>query len=186
MGRGQKRSGGAGGHSRGLRRVAQLFTAREESGVAAVEFAIYATVFLMIVAAVADIGLLLFTQSELDAAVAAGAEYAANSAALVASNPSGLNTSISHIVDNANGSGWATSTVNVNNSNDSTGCYCPTGTPGNWSWGSTVTCGSTCSGGGVGGQFVTITASCTISPIFSSFGFVPSGTISRSALVETE
>jgi hypothetical protein len=42
------------------------------------------------------------------------------------------------------------------------------------------------SGGGVGGQFVTITASCTISPIFSSFGFVPSGTISRSALVETE
>jgi Flp pilus assembly protein TadG len=169
-----------------LARVSRLLAAREDAGVAAIEFAIYGTVFLMIVAATVDIGLLLFTQSELDAAVSAGAEYAANSAALVASNPSGLNTNISEIVNNANGTGWATSTVNVNNGNDSTGCYCPTGTPGNWTWGSTVTCGSACSGGGVGGQFVTITASTTISPMFPTFGFVQSGTISRSALVETQ
>ena len=135
-----------------------------------------------------NIGLLLFTQSELDAAVSAGAEYAANSAAVVASNPSGLSTSISHIVNNVNGSAWATSTVNVNNGNDSTHCYCPTGTPGNWTWGSTVTCGSTCTGGGVGGQFVTITASSrsSFSPLFPGFGFVASGAISRSALVETQ
>jgi hypothetical protein len=40
----------------------------------------------------------------------------------------------------------------MNNSNDSTGCYCPSGTPGNWSWGSTVTCGNSCaSGDGIGG-----------------------------------
>jgi Flp pilus assembly protein TadG len=63
-----------------LRRVARLFKAREDDGVAAVEFAIYALVFLTVVAAVVDIGLLLFTQSELDAAVSAGAEYAASSA----------------------------------------------------------------------------------------------------------
>jgi Flp pilus assembly protein TadG len=170
-----------------LREAAHLFSARENDGVAAVEFAIYGAVFLTIVAATVDIGLLLFTQSELDAAVTAGAEYAANSAALVASNPSGLNTSISHIVKNANGSSWATPAVNVNNSNDSTGCYCPTGSPGNWNWGSTVTCGSSCTGGGVGGQFVTITATRSISPIFSSFGFFPSGTtISSNALVETQ
>jgi Flp pilus assembly protein TadG len=167
-----------------LRRAARLFTAQENDGVAAVEFAIYGTVFLMIVAATVDIGLALFTQSELDAAVSAGAQYAANSAALVA-DPT-LNTNISDIVNNANGTSWATSTVNVNNGNDSTHCYCPTGTPGSWTWGSTVTCGSACAGGGVGGQFVTITASRSISPIFSSFGFVPSGTISRSALVQTQ
>lgn len=167
-----------------LRQAARLFTAQERDGVAAIEFAIYGTVFLMIAAATVDIGLLLFTQSELDAAVSAGAQYAANSAALV-SDPT-LNTNISDIVNDANGSGWATSTVNVNNGNDSTHCYCPTGTPGNWTWGSSVTCGSSCGGGGVGGQFVTITASRSVSPIFSSFGFVPSGTISRSALVETQ
>jgi Flp pilus assembly protein TadG len=167
-----------------LRQAAQLITEQESDGVAAIEFAIYGTVFLMIVAATVDIGLLLFTQSELDAAVSAGAQYAANSAALV-SDPT-LNTSISDIVNNANGSGWATSTVNVNNSNDASGCYCPTGTPGNWTWGSTVTCGSSCTGGGTAGQFVTITASRSVSPIFSNFGFVPSGTISRSALVQTK
>lgn len=169
-----------------LRRAARLLTAPANDGVAAIEFAIYGTVFLTILAATVDIGLLLFTQSELDAAVSAGAQYAANSAAVVATDPSGLNTSISDIVNNSSGSGWATSTVNVNNGNDATGCYCPTGTPGDWSWGSTVTCGSACAGGGLGGQFVTITASRSFSPIFSGFGFVPAGTVSRSALVETQ
>ncbi len=142
----------------------------------------------MIVAATVDIGLLLFTQSELDAAVSAGAEYAANSAAVVASNPSALSTSISHIVNNANGSAWATSTVNVNNGNDSTHCYCPTGTPGNWTWGSTVTCGSTCTGGGVGGQFVTITASRAAASrrCFRVSALSRAAPISRSALVETQ
>jgi Flp pilus assembly protein TadG len=169
-----------------LRQGVRLFSAHANDGVAAIEFAIYATVFLTIVAAVVDIGLLLFTQSELDAAVSAGAQYAANSAALVSSNPTGLNKNISGIVNDANGSGWASSTVNVNNGGDTTGCYCPTGTPGNWTWGSTVTCGSSCSGGGVGGQFVTITASRSIAPIFAGFGFVQSGTITRNALVETQ
>jgi Flp pilus assembly protein TadG len=161
--------------------------ARDEAGVAAIEFAVFATVFLMIVAATVDIGLLLFTQSELDAAVSGGAEYAANSAALVASNPSGLAANIENIVNNANGTNWASATVVVNNSDSvATDCYCPTGTPGNWSWGSVVTCGSACSGGGVGGQFVTITATTNISPLFPAFGFVSGTTISRSALVETQ
>ena len=171
---------------RHFRRASRVLAPGENTGVAAIEFAITGMVFLMIVAATVDIGLTLFTQSELDAAVSAGAEYAANGAALVASNPSGLNTSISHIVKNVNGSGWATTTVNVNNGNDSTGCYCPSGTPGSWTWGSTVTCGSACAGGGIGGQFVTIIASRSFSPMFSGFGFVPSGTISRSALIETQ
>ena len=53
---------------------------RESAGVAAIEFAIYALVFMMILAATVDIGLLLFTTAELDAAVSAGAEYAVNNA----------------------------------------------------------------------------------------------------------
>jgi len=147
--------------------------------VAAIEFAIFATVFLMIVAATADVGRLLFTQSQLDAAVGAGAASA--------QRPNATAASISAVVDNANGTGWASSTVVVNN-NDSvaTDCYCPTGTPGNWSWGSAVTCGSACNGGGVAGQFVTIAASTTISPLFPAFGFVQNGTINSYALVETQ
>lgn len=168
-------------------RVFRLFAACEDRGVAAVEFALYALVFLMIVAAVVDIGLLLFTAAELDAAVAAGAQYAANNATLVGSDPATLANEIQGVVANANSAGWASSTVNVNNSNDSAHCYCPSGTPGSWSWGSTVTCGGSCgAGGGIGGQFVTITASRAISPLFPSFGFIASGSLTRSALVETE
>jgi Flp pilus assembly protein TadG len=159
---------------------------RDTAGVAAIEFAVCATVFLTALAGAADIGLLLYTDFELDNAVNAGAQYAVNNAAMVGSNPSALNTEISNLVNNVNGTGWATSTVNVNNNNDATGCYCPSGTPGNWSWGSTVSCGSSCTGGGIGGQFVTITANRSIAPIFTAFGFVTSGTVSRSVLVETK
>ena len=168
------------------RALLQLLRPQEDAGVAAIEFAIYALAFLMIVAATVDIALLMFTGAQLDAAVSAGAEYAVNNAALVTSNPSGLNTNIANIVNNVIGTSWATSTVNVNNSNDSTHCYCPTGTPGNWTWGSTVTCGSACAGGGIGGQFVTITASRAVSPLFPTFGFVANGTLTRNALVETQ
>jgi Flp pilus assembly protein TadG len=165
----------------------RIFAAQENAGVAAVEFALYSLVFLMVLAATVNIGLMLFTASQLDAAITAGAEYAVNNAAMVASSPSTLNTNVSNIVDNAISTGWATSTVNVNNSSDSTHCYCPTGTPGSWTWGSaSSSCDTACpSGTGVYGQFVTITASRSLSPLFPSFGFVPSS-VSRSIIFETE
>jgi Flp pilus assembly protein TadG len=160
---------------------------RGEEGVVAIEFAILATLFLIILAGTVNIGFLLYTASELDAAVSAGAKYAENNAALVASNPSALSSDIATVVDNINGSNWASTTVNVNNSNDETGCYCPSGTPqNNWSWGSAQSCGTTCSGGGIAGQFVEITATTTISPLVPTFGFVQNGTLTRSAVVETE
>jgi len=168
------------------RRASRILAASENAGVAAVEFAICATVLLTILAGTVDIGLLLYTDFQLDTAVNAGAQYAVNNAAMVGSGPSTLNTEISNIVNNLNGTSWATSTVNVNNSNDTTGCYCPSGLPGSWSWGTTVTCGSSCTGGGIGGQFVTITANRSVSPLFPTFGFVQNGTISRSVLVETQ
>lgn len=169
--------------ARPARRIARVL--RESSGVAAVEFALLSTVFLILVAGVVDVGRYIYTMSELDAAVSAGAQYAENGAARVASDPSGLSSDIGNVVDNTNGTGWATSAVDVNNGNDTTGCYCPTGTPGNWSWSGAVACQSACGGGGVAGQFVTITASRNFASLFPSFGFAP-GTLSRSAIVETQ
>lgn len=170
-----------------LRRALRVLAPHENAGTAAIEFAVCATIFLTAAAGTVDIGLLLYTEFELDTAVNAGAQYAVNNAAMVGSGPSTLNTEISSLVNNLNGTGWATSTVNVNNGDDTTGCYCPSGTPGNWSWGSTATCGNSCpSGGGIYGQFVTITAQHNISPIFTAFGFVTAGAVSRSVLVETQ
>ena len=73
-----------------LKLVLRPLAARENEGVAAVEFALCATVFLTILAGTVDIGLLLYTTSKLDAAVSAGAQYAENNASLVSSNPTGL------------------------------------------------------------------------------------------------
>ncbi len=164
----------------------RILRAKQDAGTAAVEFALLASLFLIIVAGTADFGYWIYGASELTAAVSAGSQYAENNGAMVATNPGGLATAISTVVNNANGTGWATSTVNVNNGS-STNCYCPTGTPGNWTWGSAVTCGSACAGG-VAGQFVTITASPSsiVSARFPTSNLTYSGTISRSAIVETQ
>jgi Flp pilus assembly protein TadG len=166
----------------------RISRAEQGAGTAAVEFALLASLFMIIVAGTADFGYWIYAASELTAAVSAGSQYAANNGGMVATNPSGLATAISTIVNNANGTGWATSTVNVNNSCSSpcTSCYCPTGTPGSWTWGSAVKCGSACTGGGVAGQFVTITASHTASPLFPTYQLTYDGAISRSAIVETQ
>jgi Flp pilus assembly protein TadG len=168
--------------------ISRILRARENTGTATVEFALLASLFVIIIAGTADFGYLIYAASELTAAVSAGSQYAANNGAMVRTNPSGLATAISTVVNNANGTGWATSTVNVNNGSP-TDCYCPTGTPGDWTWGSAVTpCGSTCPGGGVAGQFVTITASpsSTVSTWFPTSNLTYNGAISRSAIVETQ
>ena len=172
-------------HRHFMRLAPRILRERADRGVAAVEFALASTVFLVILAGVVDVGSYIYTTAQLDAAVSAGAQYAENNAALVASNAAGLSSDIAGVVNNTNGTGWATSTVNVNNSNDATGCYCPTGTTGNWSWGGAVTCASACAGGGVAGQFVTITATRNFTSLFPSLGLTPS-TIRRSAIVETQ
>jgi Flp pilus assembly protein TadG len=167
-----------------LRTVRRILTALGDAGAAAVEFAIFVPAFMIILGGTIDLGYLTYTASALTAAVSAGSQYAENNAAMVASNPSGLATSVSTAVANASGPNWATSVVNVNN--NTTNCYCPSGSPGNWTWGAAVACGNACPSGGFAGQFVTITASRTVSPLFPSYGLVFNDTLSRSAIVETQ
>ncbi|HZB94021.1 MAG TPA: TadE/TadG family type IV pilus assembly protein [Stellaceae bacterium] len=172
-------------------------------GVAAIEFALFAMVFLILLAGTIDLGNALYTEFELDSAVSAGAQVAAISGASVNStSASTLATSIATTVANANGSGWANVTVVVNNgpsasisggSTSSGGTatnadnyYCLTGTPANWSWGGSLAQGTACSGGGTAGQFVTITAQRTVTSFFPHFGFVPKGALIQSAAVETQ
>ena len=47
----------------------RVLRAEENAGVAAIEFAIFATVFVIILAGTVDIGTLVYTASQLDAAV---------------------------------------------------------------------------------------------------------------------
>lgn len=176
----------------------------QNSGVAAIEFAFVAMAFLTLVAGTVDLGTLLYTESQIDAAVAAGAQFAAlNAAGVNSTGGASLASTIANIVANTNGSGWEDSSVVVNDgptasvtggssssggtASNADNSYCPSGSPPSWVWGSALTPGSSCgAGGGIAGKFVAITASRNFTPLFPAFGFVPNGTISQSALVETQ
>jgi hypothetical protein len=110
-----------------------------------------------------------------------------------------LASSIANLVGNVNGTGWASGTIVLNNGisaiflsgaatpsgSASTSCYCPTGAPATWSWGSpAASCGASCTPG-TAGMFVTISASRAFTPIFSSFGFLPS-TLHQYAVVQVK
>jgi Flp pilus assembly protein TadG len=177
----------------------------ENSGVAAIEFALVAMAFLVIVGGTLDLGMQIYVQEELGAALAAGAEYAAVNATDVGStNGATLATAVANVVANVNGANWASSGVCINNGPQATAnggtaptCsgtaasaddyYCPTGTAPGWNWGTGQSSGgAACPGAGIYGKFVIITASRNIAPLFPSFGFAASGPITRSVLVETQ
>lgn len=172
---------------------------------AAVEFALLAPMFCVLLAGVIDLGGVLFTRFKLESAVAAGANFAQMNATNVSStNGQTLASNIATIVETSQGAGWADDGVVVNNGPSTTvtsgspsntgtasnadSCYCPSGTVGSFTWGSATTCGTACPGTNTGyaGKFVTITASKTYSPLFSSYGIVHNGTITATAVAETQ
>jgi Flp pilus assembly protein TadG len=176
---------------------------RSRNGIAAIEFAIVMPVFLFLFIGIVDLGMMLVEDYRLDQAVAAGSEYAAISASSVNSTSgAALASTIATTVENANGSAWANDTVVVNDgpsetitsgtattggtASNANNCYCPTGSPPNWTWGSAMTCGASCTGGGTAGKFVTITATANYTPILLSYHLVNIATLRQSAVVETQ
>jgi Flp pilus assembly protein TadG len=179
--------------------------ARDRRGAAAVEFALVTPIFCLLLAGIVDLGGALYTKFKLDAAVTAGANFAQlNASNVTAANGQTLANNIATIVEASEGASWADGGVVVNDGPTTTVsggtatssgtaanadlCYCPTGTPGSFTWGSSATCGNACPGTNTGyaGKFVTITASHSYTPIFSSYGIVQNGTITASAAVQVQ
>ena len=183
---------------------------RDRKCVAALEFALIAPTMVMVFAGVADIGNALYTWSRLEAALAVGANYAQVNYSQVSTNGATFAYNIASLVSTSNSGAPATVTVLVNNGlsetatpvqqsggtytvtyaaggSANTSCYCPTGSPANWTWGSPVLCGNTCTGSSnTAGQFVTITASYNYTPFFTSYGFVTNGAMTGAAAVQTQ
>ena len=172
-------------------------------GVAALEFGLLAPTFVMVFAGVADLGNALYTWSKLEQALALGANYALmNKAQVNSTNGQSLADNIATIVATSNPGTGANSTVVVNNgptavvttggtpANSGTAAnadkyYCLTGTPTNWTWGTSYTDSTTqCTDGSQSGQFVTITVSYNYTPFFVSYGFVRSGLMTAGAVVQ--
>ena len=181
----------------------------DDRGIAAIEFAVIAPLFCLLFVAAIDIGSAVYTRFKLDAAVSAGANYALiNAANVSATGGATLASNIAAIVENGVASGYANEAIVVNNGPTATvsggtpsaagtlstggtnapadSCYCPTGTTTAFTWGAAKTCGSACAGGAVAGKFVTIVATRTYNPIFSSYGLIANNTITASATVETQ
>ena len=171
------------GTARGLAHVTRK-RACGESGASAVEFALIAPVFCLILVGAVAFGGVLYTKFGLDGAASAAADYAANNASNVNSTSGwSLANSLASIVAGAHAGNWANATVVVNNGPSATltggtitsggtasnadSCYCPTGNALAITWGAAKTCGSACTGTGVAGKFVSIVAVRTYSPISS-------------------
>ncbi len=186
------------------RRHLRLFAfRRDDSGVAAVEFVLIAPVVMAILVALVDFGTLLYTRFQLDAAVSAAANYAlVNASNVNSTNGSSLASTLSALVASSQGSGWANSSVTVNDgpaastsggvttssgsASPADSCYCPTGSAPSPTWGGAQTCGASCAGGGYAGKFVLVSASRSYSPIISGYGFAAAGTISTSSMVQVQ
>jgi Flp pilus assembly protein TadG len=118
-------------------------------GTAAVEFAIIVPLLLAMLVPTIDLGMGLYQQQQVQAAAQAGVQYALTA---------GYNsTAIQNAVTSATGLSSITASPAPAQS-----CGCPSG-----STISAATCGSACSSGIQAGQYVTVNAAATYSPLLS-------------------
>jgi|GEM_PF-722358 len=194
----------------GMARASRLFSfvhflTREKGGASAVEFALISPVLVLILAGTVDIGASLKAKFDLSTAVSAGSNYAllgatkVNSAggsalagniiAVVASGLGSAGGNVQVVINNGASVSYNASTAVTTQSGTASNadlCYCPTGTAGSVTWGSSVTCGSTCPTGGIAGKFVTISANRSFSPLFGGMGIVSSGNITVQAMIQPQ
>ncbi|HEY1426354.1 MAG TPA: TadE/TadG family type IV pilus assembly protein [Caulobacteraceae bacterium] len=176
--------------------------AADSRGVAAVEFAIFVPILCLMLAGAVDLGGVLYAEFQINNAVSAGAAYAQLNAAQVNStNGATLAQNVATVVETQSSQN---DSVVVNNGPTSTitrgsqaasgtasnadSCYCPTGSASAPTWGSSAACGTACPGSNTGyaGKFITISASTTYTPMFSSYGIVQNGTISAASIVQVK
>jgi len=181
------------------------FLSRETTGVSAVEFALVTPVLLIILAGTVDIGGSLKAKFELSAAVSAGSNYALlnganvssagggalanNILAITASGLSGNGGSIQVVINNGASvllNASTSTTTQAGTASNADKCYCPTASGGTLTWGAAVTCGNICSGGGMAGKFVTISASKPYSPLFGGLGVVQGGNITVQSVAQPQ
>jgi Flp pilus assembly protein TadG len=126
---------------------------RGESGTAAVEFGLFAPLFVLLLVGLVEIGFAMFGSMQVYTAVEAGALYATRNGW----SATGISNAV---VNSTNVSGVAATPA------PSQFCGCP-GLSGI----TVATCGTTCAGGGAVGQYIRVNATLTRTSILtSSFG----------------
>jgi len=134
--------------------------AGDTSGVAAIEFGIVVPILVLMVVATADIGMGFYRKMQVEDAAQAGAAWAIK-------NGFDANA-ISNAVTSATSAGSPGSPAISVSPTPVQFCGCASGSSI-----STVTCGTTCSGGALAGTYTTVSAQMTYNTILP-YGFFPS------------
>ena len=179
-----------------------LSLSQDMDGTAAIEFALVAPIFALVLVASVDLGMLIFSRFQLEAAVSTSASYAiAHADQVDSANGNELAKNIALMIA-GNYQGDATAFIQINNGSQASydgmkikiggvpsqanACYCPTGAAPSINWGSQLTCGAACPNGGRAGRYVSVTARDAYTPFFSVFDVVKDGFITASTIVQTK
>ena len=165
----------------------------DRRGASALEFALIAPIFLLLLAGTVELGGMLYTRFQLNSALSAAASYTLlnGSALSEATAPSLVANTAAITAGDTNSSVSVTIAVNKDyagtlrngqlttsgSPSDADRCYCPTGTGATPDWGTAIACESVCSNGSIAGKFITITAERAYSPMFSDYQIVRDGVI---------
>jgi Flp pilus assembly protein TadG len=136
----------------------------DAKGVSTIEFAFVVTFLCLLAVGIVDFGMGFWEQMQVGNAARAGAEYAA----VNGWNQSAIQTAAT----SATGLGSISATA-------SESCGCPNASTGITS----ATCGSSCTGGGTAGTYVTVNASATYSTIITYPGIPSSFNLTSAATV---
>ena len=169
---------------------------RDDAGNAGIEFALIAPVFLLLLAATLEIGLMMRTQFGLISAVSAAASH---SLVLGDGLTEATAVSTAEALASLIAGGGREGTVNVNNAAiaqlggdgislwgsgvGASNCFCPIRTNGAITWGTAVQCGATCNDSSQAGQFVEITAQASFTPSLGIVGLFRDDLLRNSAVV---
>lgn len=140
-------------------------------GVAALEFALSAPLLLVMLAAIADLGLAMRSKMLLASGVANAAHYA------VLTQGAATSATLQAIVQDASTLGSVSTTVSA------ASCFCPSGSPVTLL---TATCGNTCSNGATAGTYQTITATYAYVPLMPGYNFIANTALSETATVQVK
>ncbi len=146
-------------------------SSRRRAGVASIEFALAAPVLLLMLAAIADLGLALIAMMQLTDGVANAARYAQ------LTEGAATTATLQAIVQDSSFIRPVTTTVSA------PACFCASGTPLALT---AETCGATCANGANAGTYQTITAAYTYVPLLPGYDLLASNTLSRTLSVQVK
>ena len=144
----------------------------QRRGVATIEFALTVPLLLLMLAAIADLGLALINAMQLASGVANAARFAQLDQGTATS------ATLQAIVQDTS------MLTSVQTSVSSAGCYCPSaGAPVTLM---AATCGNSCGNGALPGSYQTITARYAYVPVLPGYNFLAGNTLTQTATVQVK